>query len=66
MEIKYLKELELNPTLRNQTIKPIPESEISELEQLYNDGKEFPLALRELLFLAGSYCYVLDYGIDDT
>lgn len=69
MEIEYLKELEMNPyrygypQLNND---PISLSEIANLEQLYNNGQVFPKALRELLFLAGTYCYVLDYGAFDT
>ncbi|WP_112087342.1 hypothetical protein [Flavobacterium lacus] len=40
----------------------IPLSEIEQLEQVWNNGNPFPIALRELLFLAGNSCYVLDYG----
>ena len=29
-------------------------------------GINFPTSLRELLFLAGQSCYVLDYGLYDT
>lgn len=66
MEIEYLKELELNPynfgypDLKNKSISL---AEIENLEQLYSNGKSFPKALKELLFLAGAYCYILDYGI---
>ena len=70
MQIEYLKELEKNPyhlgfpKLNN---KPISETEILHLEQLYNNnGNTFPKALRELLYLAGNYCYVLDYGISES
>ncbi|MFD2603554.1 hypothetical protein [Flavobacterium suzhouense] len=69
MEIEYLKELQKNPyrsgklDLNNE---PIPESEIIHLEQLYNQGKTFPKALRELLHLAGNFCYVLDYGVNES
>ena len=69
MEIEYLKELHNNPNRRgdpNFTIKPILEPEIVYLEQLYNAGNTFPKALRELLYLAGNYCYVLDYGISES
>lgn len=47
----------------NIPIKGIPLSEIQQLEQNWNNGKEFPIALRELLFLAGGDCYVLDKSI---
>lgn len=40
--------------------------EIIALENLYNGGNQFPAALRELLLLAGGYCYVLDYGLNDS
>lgn len=33
------------------------------MELLYNNGIPFPTALKELLFLAGDDCYVLDYGL---
>ncbi|KOS08127.1 hypothetical protein AM493_20300 [Flavobacterium akiainvivens] len=69
MEIKHLKELQENPKMYGYPgiiNKPLTESEISRLEQLYNDGKQFPLALKELLFLAGDLCYVLEYGTHDS
>lgn len=68
MEIKYLLALRDNPVAYpNDTdykgeVKPISLAEIINLEQLFNGGNQFPKALRELLYLAGSYCYVLDYG----
>jgi len=45
------------------TNKPISVEEILELEKEFNNGKIFPKALRELLFLAGSSCKLLDYSI---
>jgi hypothetical protein len=69
MEIEYLKQLENNPFRFNYpdiNNEPTPESEILHLEQLYNQGKTFPKALRELLYLAGNFCYVLDYGINES
>jgi len=39
---------------------------IISLEADYNNAHQFPSCLRELLFLAGGDCYVLDYGIYDT
>ncbi len=72
MEIKYLKILENNPTIESRNsdfvymLKPMIMSEILNLESIYNQGKPFPTALRELLFLAGSKCYALDYGVEDT
>lgn len=69
MEIKFLKDLKNNPRKRNseQFInEAIPETEITQLEVLYNNGSFFPKALKELLYLAGDYCYVLDYGMADN
>lgn len=39
---------------------------ISELEDTYNNGNPFPRALKELLYLAGDYCIVLDYSPKDS
>jgi hypothetical protein len=72
MEIQYLTYLRDNPDAYpnniddKDSIKPISLQEIEQLEQLYNNGGTFPRALRELLFLAGKSCYVLDYGIYNT
>ncbi|RYJ45613.1 hypothetical protein NU09_0205 [Flavobacterium beibuense] len=49
-----------HPDLKNKSVSL---AEIEDLELLYNNGKPFPKALKELLFLAGEYCYILDYGI---
>ena len=69
MEIKYLQLLRDNPEEypknkegRKHPIEPFSIVEIEQLESAYNSGKKFPLALRELLFLAGNSCYVLEYG----
>ena len=72
MEIKYLKYLEENPhrypnrTEDKYSNKRISLSEIEDLETNYNNGNPFPKALRELLYLAGEYCYMLDYGVYDS
>lgn len=71
MEIIYLKYMQANPRVPNEgklgfPNEPISLSEIEQLEQLYNNGLPFPKALRELLFLAGDYCNVLEYGVYDT
>lgn len=63
--------MQANPRVLNEgelgfPNEPIPLSEIEQLEQLYNNGVPFPKALRELLFLAGDYCNVLDYGPTDS
>ena len=63
MEIQYLKTLKDNPsknpggTERPWTIEPIPLTEITQLEVLYNNGQLFPKALRELLYLAGKLMF---------
>ncbi len=68
MEILYLKELQDSPFRKGITRDflnvPLTELEINELEKAFNSGSPFPKALRELLFLAGDYCYVLDYGLN--
>ncbi|MCR8559764.1 hypothetical protein KXD93_19085 [Mucilaginibacter sp. BJC16-A38] len=72
MDIKYLIKLRDNPTIswvsQNVTFDrtQMAMEEIETLEASYNHGDIFPAALRELLFLAGKHCYVLDYGIYDT
>ena len=69
MKIEYLKELELNPCdyiYSHFVNEPISLTEIENLERLYNNGKPFPKALKELLFLAGKFCYVLEYGAFDS
>jgi hypothetical protein len=67
MNIEYLQYLQANPEGRSTpeiSDKNIgmTEAEIETLEETYNGGEPFPKVLRELLFLAGKYCYVLDYG----
>lgn len=72
MDIHFLQHLRDNPsaypndTDYKDTIEPISLEEIEHLEQLYNNGIPFPKALRELLYLAGNDCYVLDYGMYDS
>src|SRR5690606_25298312 len=72
MLIEYLNMLQNNPSLeinrsgQYSTISGISEAEIQQLEQQYNNGTPFPKALRELLFLAGNSCYVLEYGYKET
>lgn len=70
MNIEILKYLEENQVMygreENYPIEGIPLTEIEALETKYNGGNPFPKALRELLYLAGNFCYVLDYGGFDT
>jgi len=78
MEIKYQTALNNNPVIRPTTgdfangrnysfsLKPLTIDDIVNLEATYNSGNQFPPSLRELLFLAGQRCYVLDYGLNDT
>lgn len=62
MEIEILKNLEDNPKgqpefdLENESLSL---SEIEILEGVYNNGNPFPKALREYLYLAGRYCWLL-------
>lgn len=72
MEIQYLKILQNNPAAYpndpeyEARIEGVSEETISQLEQKYNNGTPFPKALRELLFLGGKFCYVLDTGRNET
>lgn len=72
MNIQYLTKLKDNPieysedTNNSFPIQGISEIEIIQLEQSYNNGNPFPKVLKELLFLAGKYCYVCDYGVNDS
>lgn len=53
MEIRYLKSIEQNKKLKSWSNQGLSLEKISELEQKYNEGKPFPLAIREFLYLAG-------------
>ncbi len=70
MSIEFLTELRDNPIEfggeMNFANRGIPLSEIEQLEQDWNSGIPFPKALRELLFLAGDFCYVLDTGLMES
>lgn len=70
MEIKYLKGLNNYLTFQQgsyfEKLEPTSMDEIISLENLYNGGRPFPTALRELLAIAGGNCYVLDYGRNRT
>jgi hypothetical protein len=39
---------------------------ITAFEMKYNNGNPFPKVLKELLYLAGEFCYVLAYDNSDT
>lgn len=62
MEINYLKQLEENSTLRTHTNRGLSLEQIRDLRDKFNNGKPFPKAFEEYLFLAGSYNNV---GYDD-
>lgn len=66
MEIKILKELEINNRFGRFTNQGISMERIEALEQLYNNGNPFPRVLREMLYLGGDDCIVLDYAGEDT
>lgn len=70
MTIQYQKKLRDNPVEIGKTgnfeIRGISLSEIEQLETNWNNSDPFPKSLRELLFLAGDFCYVLDYGAYDS
>lgn len=68
MDIKYLQILVDNPRIKVPdaeawwTNEPLDMQEIEALEVTYNGGLTFPTSLRELLYVAGGSCYVLDYA----
>lgn len=66
MEIELLQNLRDNPHVGLFENKGIPLEEIVVLESTYNNGNPFPSVLREMLFLAGEFCPVLDFGLTDT
>lgn len=70
MNIQFLTELRDNPIEYGNDInfvnRGINVSEIEQLELTWNNGIQFPKALRELLFLAGDFCYVLDTGLMES
>lgn len=67
MNIIYLNKLKNAPTSPDSmTNRGISENEIIQLESSFNNGMMFPKALRELLYLAGDFCYVCDFGLSDT
>jgi hypothetical protein len=66
MEIEYLQVLRDNPKKGPFENKPLSLDKICALEFVYNSGNEFPKALREMLFLAGKYCIVLDFGLNHS
>jgi len=71
MDIKYLTVFTQHPSYSYKNgvvdvLQPITSEEITTLEISYNNGSRFPVVLTELLYLAGDYCYVLDYGNTDS
>jgi hypothetical protein len=68
MTIQYLQKLKNNPSLEIQgsgsfiTLQGLSLNEVEQLENLYNNGNEFPLVLKELLLIAGKRCYAFDFG----
>lgn len=72
MNIEYLNSLKDNsaeyPNDANNKFENegILDSEIQQLEQLYNNSNPFPKVLKELLHLAGKFSHVFDYSIHTT
>lgn len=62
MTIEYLKKIVENPVLDDFKNRPMSIEDIEKLEKKYNNGKEFPKAFREYLFLAGNFN---NFGLDD-
>lgn len=65
MNINYLQKLRDNPS-DGTTNRGISLSQIMHLEQVFNNGNPFPIVLKEFLYLAGDYCYVMDTGPWDS
>jgi hypothetical protein len=63
MKIKYLKRLR-DTKLKRTANRGMSLAEIEKLEQEYNQGRPFPKAYREFLYLAGEFCN-LGTGISD-
>jgi hypothetical protein len=55
VEITYLNKVVENPTLDGFTNRELSIENIEKLEEKYNEGKVFPVAFREFLFLAGEF-----------
>lgn len=60
MTIHYLHQMAAHPQLRRWTNQGLPLLEIEALEAHYNDGRPFPQAYREFLFLGGRHCNLED------
>jgi hypothetical protein len=68
MDIRYMKLLQDNPFQSpgasfDTSIESFddPKTGIKQLEDEYNQDTKFPKAFRELLFIAGEYCWAPDY-----
>lgn len=57
-----MQQLKDNPVIYRFRNEPMTIAEINQLESKYNQGKEFPRAIREFLFLAGNFN---NCGFDD-
>jgi hypothetical protein len=66
MNIRLLNDLRDFSNVDDFSNVGLGEEEIIALENLYNSGQPFPTSLRELLYIAGSFCYLLEYGICKT
>lgn len=62
MTIEYMTKLKENPKINDFINRGFSEEKIKEIELKYNDGKKFPKAIREFLFLAGDFN---NFGFDD-
>ncbi|UZT99067.1 hypothetical protein ODZ84_05725 [Chryseobacterium fluminis] len=67
MEINYLKLFQQNPRsdLNNSNTTPnkgINNQQIQELEQLWNNGNQFPTVVKEFLSIGGIYNWIFEGG----
>jgi hypothetical protein len=72
MDIKYLTQLNDNPTVTSpnssfvKRLQPLSIDQINTLEITYNSGNPFPAVLTELLYIAGGGSYLLETGVNET
>jgi hypothetical protein len=67
MEIQYLKLFQENPRRNLEELSttpntPLSESEISTLEDKWNNGTRFPVVIREFLEIGGKYNWIFEGG----
>ena len=64
MNIEYMIQVKENPVLEGFKNRGFSLDKIKQIEQKFNQGKEFPKAFREFLFLAGDFNNIAFDNID--